>query len=80
MKNDKIYPLFVAYLEHRIKSTDFGDKLTESKVALLKISSSYFSHFKDKLEENELFQKRILEFWKTEIRDKKIEDIFDDTN
>jgi hypothetical protein len=80
MKNDKIYPLFVAYLEHRKTSTNFGDKLTESKVALLKMSSSYFSYFKHRLEENELFQERILEFWKTEIRDRKIEDIFNDTN
>lgn len=78
MKNDQMYPLYLSYLEHRLNSTDFGEKLTKSKLALLRISNSYFMNFKDRFDEDELFQNKILEVYRSEIRDQKLDDIFDD--
>lgn len=80
MKNDQLYPLYLSYLENRLCSNDFGEKLTRSKVALLKISNSYFLQFKDRFDEDELFMNKILEVYKSEIRDQKLDDIFDDLN
>jgi aminopeptidase C len=80
MKEDPLYPVFISYLEYRKFNSDLGEMLSNSKVALLKISMSYFTFFKDKFEENELFQDRILEIYKSESRDKKIENIFDGTD
>ena len=80
MKNDQLYPLYLSYLEHRMNTTEFGGKLTRPKVALLKISNSFFLDFKDRFDEDELFKNKILEVYKSEIRDQKLDDIFDDLN
>ena len=78
MKNDQLYPVYLSYLEHRMTTTEFGEKITRAKVSLLKISSSYFLDFKDRFDEDELFMNKILEVYRSEIRDKKLDDIFDD--
>jgi len=78
MKNDEMYPLYIAYLDCKLNSNQLGDKLSKSKVSLLKISKKYFLEFKDRFEEDELFNKKILELYKSDIRNQKIEDIFND--
>ncbi len=80
MKEDSLYPLFISYLEHRKYNSDMGEMLSNSKVSLLKISMSYFTFFKDKFEVNELFKNKIIEIYKSESRDKKINNIFDETD
>jgi hypothetical protein len=42
------------------------------------MSSSSFEDFKFRFENDELFHDRIIELHKSEMRDKKIDDIFDD--
>lgn len=74
MKNDVIYPIFVNYLELQVNE----GKLSKGKFSLLKMSSSYFESFKKNFETDELFKNKVLENWKVEVRDKKIDDIFDD--
>ncbi len=80
MKEDKLYPIFISYLEHRMTSANFGQILSRSKVSLIKMSSCYFLEFKDRFDEDELFSKRILELYKCEVRNQKIDVIFDDIN
>jgi len=74
MKNDELYPIYLSYLHLQLNES----KINKGKWALLKISSSKFKEFKTRFENDELFSDRILELYKSEIRDKKIDDIFDD--
>lgn len=80
MKNDPLYPLYISYLERRVHSDEFGDIISKNKLFLLKMSESYFVSFKDRFEEDELFHKKILKLQTSELRNKKIDDIFDDIN
>ena len=74
MKTDKIYPYYLDYLNDRL----LEGKISKGSFSLLKMSNSSFEDFKYRFENDELFQNRIIELHKSEVRDKKIDDIFDD--
>jgi hypothetical protein len=42
------------------------------------MSNSSFEDFKYRFENDELFHSKVIELHKSEVRDKKIDDIFDD--
>jgi hypothetical protein len=74
MKTDKIYPYYLSYLEERLRD----GKISKGSFALLKMSDSPFCDFKFRFENDEPFTKKMLELHKSEVRDQKIDDIFDD--
>jgi hypothetical protein len=74
MKTDKIYPYYLDYLNDRLSE----GKISKGSFSLLKMSSASFEDFKYRFENDELFSKKAIELHKSEIRDKKIDDIFDD--
>lgn len=74
MKNDETYPYYLDYLNDRL----LEGKISKGSFSLLKMSNSSFDDFKYRFENDELFQSRIIELHKSEVRDKKIDDIFDD--
>ena len=74
MKNDELYPLYISYLDWQLLES----KINKGKWSLLKISNSKFEEFKNRFQNDELFSDRILELYKSEIRDQKIDDIFDE--
>ncbi len=74
MKNDELYPFYICYLETLLNES----KINKGKYSLFRISNSKFDEFKTRYENDELFSDRILELYKSEIRDKKIDDIIDD--
>ena len=74
MKLDKLYPSYMAYLEMRLEK----NIINKGKYSLLKISRQSFDEFKNRYENDETFSDMIVELMKTEIRDKKIDNIFDD--
>jgi len=74
MKTDKVYPYYIDYLNDRLNE----GKISKGSLSLLKMSSSSFEDFKFRFENDELFHDRIIELHKSEMRDKKIDDIFDD--
>lgn len=67
MKNDSIYPYYIKYLEDRL----LEGKISKGSYSLLKISESSFEDFKFKFENDS--KMRV-----SSIRDKKIDDLFDD--
>lgn len=74
MKNDEFYKEYITYLEWRFSK----NQINKGKLSLLKMSKQSFDDFKSKLERDEVFNEKIIEIMKSEIRDKKIDDIFDD--
>lgn len=74
MKNDELYKEYISYLEWRLEK----NQINKGKFSLLKMSRQSFDDFKYKLEVDELFNEKVIEIMKMEIRDKKIDDIFDD--
>jgi len=76
MKKDEIYPYYIDYLNDRLNE----GKISKGSFSLLKMSSNSFEDFKFRFENDELFHDRIVELHKSEMRDKKIDDIFDDFN
>jgi hypothetical protein len=74
MKDNGLYPVFISHLDSQL----FEQKISKGKYSLLKISNSYFESFKKKFEDDELFRKKVLESHKSEVREKKINDLFDD--
>ncbi len=74
MKNDELYPYYLNYLNDKL----IEGKITKGSISLLKLSNSKFEEFKFRFETDELFHDRIIELHKSEIRDKKIDDIFDE--
>jgi hypothetical protein len=74
MKNDELYQEYQTYLDWKLSN----NKITKGKYSLLKISRTAFDDFKNRLENDETFNDMIIEMMKSEIRDKKIEDIFDE--
>lgn len=74
MKNDELYKEYIIYLDWRLNES----QITKGKWSLLKMSRSAFDDFKLRIENDETFNDLIIELMKTEIRDKKIDDIFDD--
>ena len=76
MKNEELYPEYLTYLDNRILES----KISRGEYSLLRMSRSSFDSFKLKFETDELFHKSIIGLHKSETRDKKIDDIFDDIN
>ena len=76
MKNDKLYPYYVVYLENFLEK----DMISLGSQSLTKISRDAFESFKIRLETDEHFNKKIIELYKLEMRDKKIDNIFNDIN
>jgi hypothetical protein len=74
MKKDEIYPYYIDYLNDRLNQ----GKISKGSLSLLKMSSSSFEDFKYRFENDELFNSKVIELHKSEMRDKKIDDIFDD--
>lgn len=74
MKNEKEYEYYLNYLGNRLNE----GKISKGKYSLLKISTSSFEEFKVRFQNDELFSKKIIEMNRSECRDKKIDDIFDD--
>jgi hypothetical protein len=73
VKNDKLYNLYLDYLNFKL----LKKQLTNNKYLFLKMSLSYFNDFKNKFENNETFKKKIIEVYRIEVRDKKINKIFE---
>ena len=69
MKNDKLYPLYLNYLNDKLDNR----KLTKGAYSLMKISRSCFDDFKSKMDDK-LFEGEQIK----SNRDKKIDDIFDE--
>ena len=74
MKKDYLYQDYLNYLDFRLKE----NQINKGKYSLLKISSNGFEEFKKMFENDETFRQKVLKIKISEIRDKKIDDIFDD--
>lgn len=74
MKNEELYKEYLTYLDWRLSEK----KINKGKYSLLKMSRQAFEDFKVRIENDETFNDVVIELMKTEIRDKKIDDIFDD--
>ena len=74
MKNDELYLEYNTYLDWRLEKS----QINKGKYSLLKMSRQSFDDFKNRFENDETFSDMIIEIMKSEIRDKKIDDIFDD--
>ena len=74
MKKDDLYQDYLNYLDFRLKE----NQINKGKYSLLKISSNGFEEFKKMFENDEPFRQKVLKIKISEIRDKKIDDIFDD--
>jgi len=74
MKNDELYKEYITYLDWKLSES----KINKGKYSLLKMSRTAFEDFKIRFDNDETFSDVIIELMKTENRDKKIEDIFDD--
>jgi hypothetical protein len=70
MKEERLYPMFVSYLEDRLNE----GKMSAGAAALSRISRESFESFKRRFEKSDLFEGKQIE----SFRDKKIDDIFDD--
>lgn len=67
MKNDAIYPYYIKYLDMRLVE----GKISRGSYSLLRISDAAFEDFKFKFENDS-------DMRTASIRDKKIDDLFDD--
>jgi len=74
MKKDDLYQDYLNYLDFRLKE----NQINKGKYSLLKISNNGFEEFKKMFENDEPFRQKVLKIKISEIRDKKIDDIFDD--
>ena len=74
MKKDPIYKYYIFYLEQMINE----NRISNGHFSLLKISEHKFNNFKITFEKDELFNKNLIESYKREMRDKKIDDIFNE--
>lgn len=74
MKEDELYHKYILYLQQRLSE----GKINKGNFSLSKISKSKFDSFKLKYETDELFQKYIIELYKSETRDQKLDDVFND--
>lgn len=74
MKNEELYPEYLTYLDNRL----LEERISKGQYSLLKMCRTTFDRFIKRLDKDEDFQKSVLELHKSETRDKKIDDIFDD--
>ena len=70
MKNDIKYPLYLSWLDEQLEC----GKLNRGSYSLKKISQSAFEQFKNRVEKDEVFEGEQIK----NLRDRKIDDIFDD--
>lgn len=73
MKKDIVYPYYLSYLTCRLNE----GLISNGSYRLLIISKSAFDDFKYRFEHDELFSKKQIELYKSEARDKKIDDLFE---
>lgn len=71
IKNDKLFPLYVAYLERK--------KLSKGALTLAKMSEQFFSEFKKEYEESPGFKDKQDLLYKNVLRDIKLNDILDNS-
>jgi hypothetical protein len=71
MKNDPLYNLYLDYLNFKL----FENQINSGRYSLLKISLSSFNDFKRRFENDKPFNKKIIELYRVELRDKKIDEI-----
>lgn len=74
MKNEELYPEYLTYLDNRLLES----KITKGEYPLLKMSRMSFDKFINRFENDNWFRESVLELHKSETRDKKIDDIFND--
>jgi hypothetical protein len=74
MKNEELYPEYLTYLDNRLLES----KITKGEYPLLKMSRMSFDKFINRFENDNWFRGSVLELHKSETRDKKIDDIFND--
>jgi len=74
MKNEELYQEYSTYLDWRLEQK----QINKGKYSLLKMSRQAFEDFKLRVENDETFNDMIIELMKTEIRDQKIDNIFDE--
>lgn len=73
MKKDEVYTKYITYLSNRL----IENKISKGSFALLKMSRDSFNDFKYKYENDNKFKGQIDDLEKSEIRDRRIDDIFD---
>jgi hypothetical protein len=71
IKNDDFYSEYLTYLDWRLNE----GQISKGKRSLLKMSKTSFDDFKKKLETDEHFNNKVIQICKSEIRDKKIDEI-----
>lgn len=74
MKHDELYQDYLNYLDWRLNH----GQINKGKYSLMKISNTGFEDFKKLFESDEHFREKVLKIKISEVRDKKIDDIFDD--
>lgn len=74
MKNEELYLEYKTYLDWRLNQ----NQINNGKYSLLKMSRQSFEDFKNRFDNDETFFDMIIELMRTENRDKKINDIFDE--
>jgi hypothetical protein len=76
MKSDPLYDLYLSYLENE---KNLG-KINQGKFSLFKISGDRFQKFKLRYELDDLFQDKVKEAHKSELRDQKIDNVISESN
>lgn len=74
IKDDDFYPEYLTYINWRLNE----GQINKGKWSLLKMSKDSFDEFKKKLETDEHFNKKVIQICKSEIRDKKIDEVLTD--
>ena len=73
IKNDKLYPIYVSYLERK--------NFSKGAFTLAKISEQFFLEFKNEYLNSDGFRDKQDNLFKNDVRDIKIDDILhDETN
>jgi len=70
--------MYISYLETKLNTNVFGKQISKSQYSFFKISNVSFLEFKDRFEEDELFQQKVIKAHASEIRDKKIDGLLSD--
>lgn len=71
MKNEKLYEHYLYFIKDKLDN----NRLSIGEYSLLRISRDYFEYFKSKYDKNECFQDEIMEIYRRETRNKKIENL-----
>jgi hypothetical protein len=74
MKNSELYKEYIAFLDWKLAES----KINHGKYSLLKMSGQSFEAFKIRFKNDETFSDKIVEIMKVEVRDQKIDNIFDE--